>query len=125
MLDAQNRPIKAPAVGVAGANPPAQVSSTESSIASTDIVAKWDGGTLTYEAGTAAAAGQINQMKAEYLSNKYNAEKASIEQVIIEKLLDAEAKKGGHATTEELLKVEIEDKITPPAETEVTAIRAV
>ena len=125
MLGCTETTDQSAAVGVAVANPPAaqgNEADADSSMAATDTVAKWDGGTLTYEAGTAAAAGQLKQMKAEYLSNKYSAEKASIEQAVIEKLLDAEAKKGGYKTTEDLLKVEIEDKITPPAETEVTTM---
>ena len=67
-------------------------------------VATWNGGELSYEEGTKLAKGQLIQLEAEYLTSTYQTAMQSIEQTILEKLLEVEVKNGGFASQEELLK---------------------
>jgi protein-disulfide isomerase len=85
-------------------------------------VATWDGGELSYEDGTKMAKGQLIQLEAEYLTNTYQTAMQSIEQTILEKLLEMEVSKGGFASQEELLKKEVEDKVTAASPAEVEAM---
>lgn len=82
-------------------------------------VATWNGGELSYEEGTKLAKGQLIQLEAEYLTNTYQAAMQSIEQTILEKLLDQEVKAAGFASQEDLLKKEVEDKVVEPTEKEI------
>ena len=82
-------------------------------------VATWDGGELSYEEGTKLAKGQLIQLEAEYLTSTYQAAMQSIEQTILEKLLEEEMKASGLASQEELLKKEVEDKVIEPTEKEI------
>jgi protein-disulfide isomerase len=82
-------------------------------------VATWNGGELSYEEGTKLAKGQLIQLEAEYLTNTYQAAMQSIEQTILEKLLDEEVKAAGLTSQEELLKKEVEDKVVEPTEKEI------
>ena len=82
-------------------------------------VATWNGGELSYEEGTKLAKGQLIQLEAEYLTNTYQAAMQSIEQTILEKLLNAEVKAAGLASQEDLLKKEVEDKVVEPTEKEI------
>ena len=92
------------------------------SIDDTKVVATWNGGTLTYAQGVTTVKGQLIQMEAEYLMNKYQAEKSGIEQSVLQTIIDEEVKKGGYASQEALFKVEVEDKITPPSDAEINSL---
>jgi protein-disulfide isomerase len=82
-------------------------------------VATWNGGELSYEDGTKLAKGQLIQLEAEYLTSTYQAAMQSIEQTILEQLLELEVKSGGFASQEELLKKEVEDNVVEPTEKEI------
>jgi len=86
------------------------------------VVATWDGGELTYVEGTKLVKGQIVQMKAEYMTSKYQTEKGSIEQTIMETILDAEVAKRGFSTKEELFKIEVEEKTAAPTPAEISTM---
>jgi protein-disulfide isomerase len=88
----------------------------------TSIVATWDGGSLNYTDGTKMAKGQLVQMEADYLTNKYNAEKNSIEQVIMEKLFEEEMKSNNYSSQEELLKKEVEEKVQAPQPEQISSM---
>lgn len=85
-------------------------------------VATWDGGELSYADGTKLAKGQLIQLEAEYLTSTYQTAMQSIEQTILEKLLEMEVTAGKHASQEALLKLEVEDKVTEPTQAEVEAM---
>lgn len=88
----------------------------------TAVVATWNGGTLTYAQGVETVKGQLIQMEAEYLMNKYQTAKSGIEQSVLQTIIDEEVKKGGYASQEALFKVEVEDKITPPNDAEINLL---
>jgi protein-disulfide isomerase len=104
---------------VANAAAPTTTSTNDSD---NSVVATWDGGSITYAEGTKLATGQLVQMKAEYLTNKYKTETNSIEQTIMEKLFEAEMKKQGLSSQEELLKKEVEDKAESPDPAEIAVM---
>jgi protein-disulfide isomerase len=103
---------------VANAAPPANTTDATAD----KVVATWDGGSLTYTEGTKLATGQLVQMKAEYLTNKHKTETSSIEQSIMEKLFEAEVKKQGLSSQEELLKKEVEEKAVSANPAEIAAM---
>jgi protein-disulfide isomerase len=61
-------------------------------------------------------------MEADYLTNKYNAEKNSIEQILMEKLFEEEIKLNKYSNQEELLKKEVEDKIQAPQADQISGM---
>ena len=83
------------------------------------VVATWDGGQITYAELHQKIKAQLIQMESEYLTNRYAAESSSLEQFMIEQLLEAEASKRGMDGIEALLKIEVEDKVTEPTEEEI------
>ncbi|MFT5683494.1 MAG: protein-disulfide isomerase [Myxococcota bacterium] len=83
------------------------------------VVATWDGGQITYGELHQNLKAQLIQMESEYLTNRYAAESSAVEQMMIEKMLEAEATKRGLEGIEALLKIEVEDKVTAPTEEEI------
>ena len=82
------------------------------------VVATWNGGTLSYGQATEPVQGKLKQMLGDYLTEKYQLERQSLDQALNEQLLEAEVKKQGLASIEDLLKKEIESKVTQPSEAE-------
>lgn len=98
------------------------VASTTAASAEADmdaVVATWNGGQLTYGDLHEKVAPQLTSMEIEYLTNRYNAESQALEMLLMEKLLETEAKNKGVADIETLLETEVENKITPPSAEEV------
>lgn len=83
------------------------------------VAAYWEGGSLTYAEVTSPMKSQLDQMLAEYLMGRYDAEYQAAQQAMDEKLLEAESKKRGLGAIEDLLKVEINDKVGKPTDAEV------
>lgn len=83
------------------------------------VVANWDGGQITYGELADSVRNQVTQMEVEYLTNRHNAEKGALEQMMIEALLEAEAKARGLDGAEALMKIEVEDKVSAPTEQEI------
>lgn len=85
----------------------------------TAVAAYWDGGSLSYGEVTSPMQHQLDQMLAEYLMGRYDAEYQATQQKMDEKILEAEAKKRSLGAIEDLLKVEINDKVSKPTDAEV------
>ena len=83
------------------------------------VVATWDGGQITYGELHEKLKAQLIQMESEYLTNRYAAESSAVEQMMIEQMLETEAKKRGMDSIEALLKIEVEDKVSAPTEAEI------
>lgn len=84
-------------------------------------VATWDGGKVTYGDVYEDVKGQLIRAEVDFLTAKYQTESQALESKLMEALLEAEAKKQGLAEVEDLLKKEIEDKVTPPTDEEKRA----
>jgi protein-disulfide isomerase len=82
-------------------------------------VVTWDGGALTQGELQDYLGVQLIKLEAEYLTQRYEAERSGLDELLSEKLLEAEAAAGGYADVDALLKVEITDKISAPTEEEV------
>lgn len=102
-----------PQAQVAVASPAPQL------IADDTVVASWNGGQLNYGDGTKSVKGQLTQMEAEYLSNRYQLERNSVEQIAIDKILEMEAAASGKADIEALMQVEVVAKAAPATDAEV------
>ena len=83
------------------------------------VVATWNGGQITYGELAAATGGQVKKLEIDYLQNKYDLESGSLEMMIDEKLMDAEAKARGMDAAA-LKKAEISDKAAKPSEQDIT-----
>lgn len=83
------------------------------------VAGYWNGGSLTYGEVTAPMKRELDQMVADYLMGRYDAEVQATQTKMDEKILEAEAKKHGLGALEELLKVEINDKVAKPTDQEV------
>lgn len=84
-----------------------------------EVAAYWEGGKLSYKDAVGPMQRQLDQMLAEYMMGRYDAEYQAVQQAMDEKILDAEAKAAGKATLEDLLKAEVSDKTPKPTEAEL------
>lgn len=83
------------------------------------VAAYWEGGSLSYADVTTPMKSQLDQMLAEYLMGRYDAEYQAAQQAMDEKLLEAEVKKRNLGAVEDLLKLEINDKVGKPTDAEL------
>lgn len=110
-------PQKAPAAPAAATAPvPAP---TVASTSHDAIVATWNGGQVTYGDLVDELGVQLVQIEVEYLNGKYQAESQGLDQMVVTRILEAEAKAAGKADVDTLLKDEIESKVEPPTEAEM------
>lgn len=100
--------------------PTPSTSGTSGAVSDDTVVATWNGGTLSYGQATEPVQGKLKQMLGDYLTEKYQLERQSLDQALNEQLLEAEVKKQGLASIEDLLKKEIESKVTQPSEAEIS-----
>lgn len=85
------------------------------------VVGTWKGGKVTYGDLMGDIEGQLITAKIEYLNGVHAVEKQVLESKIMEAILEAEAEARGMKDPDELLTVEIEEKVTPPTEAEAQA----
>lgn len=97
----------------------APTSTPASSVSPDMVVASWDGGEIRYGELEEQIKNQLIQMEVEYLTNRHNTEMGALEQILVERLLEAEVAARGLESTEALLKLEVEDKVTPSTEEEI------
>src|SRR5436190_4290551 len=82
------------------------------------VVATWNGGQLTYGELATATGGQVKKLEIDYLQNKFDLESGSLDQMIDDKLMEAEAKARGMDVAA-LKKAEISDKATKPSDEDI------
>jgi protein-disulfide isomerase len=82
-------------------------------------VVTWDGGSLSQGELRDYLGVQLIKLEADYLTQRYEAERVGLDEMLSEKLLEIEATAGGHADVDALLKAEVTDKISEPTEEEV------
>jgi len=83
------------------------------------VVATWNGGQITYGELAGTTGGQVKKLEIDYLQNKFDLESGSLDQMIDDKLMEAEAKARGMDVTA-LKKAEISDKAAKPSEQDIT-----
>ena len=108
----------APAVAPAAASPVASQGAIAATASGTSIAA-WEGGALTYGDIAGPIKGSLTKLEADYLTSRYETETQALDQVLNDKLLEAEAKKRKLASPMELLKAEVESKAGEPTDAEV------
>ncbi|WP_373045561.1 thioredoxin domain-containing protein [Vulgatibacter sp.] len=84
------------------------------------VVATVNGEKITLADLDKPMTGKLRSMEQEMRDQKHKMRQAGLEAMVAKKLVEAEAKKKG-VTEEELLKAEVESKITPPTEAEIKA----
>jgi protein-disulfide isomerase len=82
-------------------------------------VVTWEGGSLTRAQLADHVGVKLIQLEADYLSQRYEAERGGIDEVLSEKLLELEAVAGGHADVDALLEAEITAKVGSPSDEDV------
>lgn len=82
------------------------------------VVATWKGGSLTYGQVQSEIEGDLVALEIEYLQNRYQLEAQAVSEQATMKVLEMEAASRS-LSLEELLKVEVEDKVAMPTEAEV------
>ncbi len=85
----------------------------------TQVVAEWEGGKITFADVQSRIGADLRTMEIEYRVNRYERVSQSLEALIDESLLDAEAEKRGFDSHEELLVVEVEEKTEEPTDAEI------
>lgn len=127
LLACQQQQGDAPSTQTAASAPPttaaAQATTSPTGMSDDAVVARWKDGTITYGDLKTAAGAQLIQMEIEYLTNRYQAESQAADQLLVEKLVEAEATRRG-LTPDALMKVEIEDKTPAPSDEEVQQLYA-
>ncbi len=83
------------------------------------VVGTWKGGQLTMGELDEEIGGQLTSMKLEYLQNEYNLRRQARESVIVEKILELEAKEQGFADVDALVEAMVEKKISPASDQEI------
>ncbi len=113
-----NTPAEPAAPMAAQAAAPVAAAPT-SAMARDTVVGTWNGGTVTYGDLADELGVKLIQIEVEYLTNKYQTESQGLDQMLVEKILEAEAKAQGKPDVDALLKTEIEDKVAKPTEDEL------
>ncbi len=116
-LYACNTPAE-PSGGTAVAAPAAAAAATGGTAPDT-VVATWNGGTVTYGDLADELGVKLIQIEVEYLTNKYQTESQGLDQMVMTKILEAEAAAQGKADVDALLKEEVESKVAEPTEAEL------
>ncbi|MBM4368100.1 MAG: DsbA family protein [Deltaproteobacteria bacterium] len=110
---AQREPLVAPGPAPAALVAPAWAAE------GMEVVAYWQGGQLSYDDVTGPMKPQLNQMLAEYMMGRYDAEYQAAQSAMDEKILEAEAKAQKLGAVEDLLKKEVSDKVAKATEAEI------
>jgi len=87
------------------------------------VVATWKGGQITYGDLQKELGAHLIQQEVEYLTQRYSTESQGVDQLLVQKLVEAEAAKRG-VETEALIKEEVESKVDAPTEAEIQQMYA-
>ena len=88
--------------------PSPTTSGSSGTVSDDTVVVTWEGGSLSYAKATEPVQGKLKQMLGDYLTEKYQLERQALDQALSEQLLEAEYKKQGLGSIEELLKKEFQ-----------------
>jgi len=106
------------ATNTANAAAPASAASSNNELSDDHVVARWDGGQMSYGELRVDIDTQLAQLEMEYLQNRYRAQLQAAEGSGIRAIVEAEAAAQGK-TDEELITAEIDAKIAKPTEAEI------
>ena len=95
--------------------------STQSELAADTVVATVGSDKVTLAQLDEHLKGQLQQLQESYQKQKFQTRKQGLDQMLMEKLVKAEAEKKG-MTQEQFLKAEVDDKIPPPSDQKVQEV---
>lgn len=85
-------------------------------------VATWKGGTLAYAAVDEKVGTELKLLEAQFMMDRYDKQYQAVENMVLEQLLEADAKAKGHADVEALIRAEVESKVTGVTDAEAEAL---
>ncbi len=85
------------------------------------VIARWEGGQLTFGQLQETVAVDLRTMDIEHAIGRYDLQSQALDQKVAEALLEAEAKKLGHPNVDALVAAEVEAKVPAPTDEEVAA----
>lgn len=118
LLACQQNPATASAPAAAPAGPAPAAATAPAAADGTAVVASWNGGSLNYADARKDIDIQLMQMEGEYLSGRYDAEVNAVDEKVNKAVAELEAKKRS-LSLDDLMKQEIEQKVTPNSEPEI------
>jgi protein-disulfide isomerase len=118
LVACQEKPATAGSTQVAPSGPAPAAATAPAGTAAAEVVASWTGGSLSYADASKDISISLLQMQGEYLSNRYDAEMNAVDEKVNKSVAELEAKKR-NITLEELMKKEIEEKVSAPTEPEI------
>jgi protein-disulfide isomerase len=99
----------------------ADAEASEPAMADDQLLASWSGGQVTYADLNERVSGELTAMEVQYRLQRYETQAQALEVLVMERLLEAEAKRLGMTDVNALLVEEIEKKVTEPTSEEVEA----
>jgi protein-disulfide isomerase len=98
-----------------------EAEASEPEMADDELLASWSGGQVTYADLNERVSGELNAMDVQYRLQRYETQAQALEVLVMERLLEAEAKRLGLSDVNALLVEEIEKKVSEPTPQEVEA----
>ena len=120
-LLAKKKKDEAPANTATPAAASTSAGSDSASAGSSDVVARVAGQPITNADLEPIIGARLSQMRMQAEQNEFQLKQQAIDQIVRDKLVEAEAKAKG-VTSEQLLKTEVEDKAAAPTEDEIKQI---
>ncbi|NOY25581.1 MAG: DsbA family protein [Oligoflexia bacterium] len=96
---------------------------TAGQMAPDTVLASWNGGQITFADLQKTLGVDLTQMEVEYLTKRFTTESQGVDQLLIQKLIGAEAAKRG-VSTQDLIKAEVTDKTAAPTDAEIQQMYA-
>ena len=113
-----SKPAAAAGPAAAPASPAASAGGPPGAVDPGVVVATWTGGQLTYGDLSGEVKSEVTRLQIDYLTQKHQAESQALENMVVQKVLELEAKAQGLPDPDALLKREVEEKVTAPTEAE-------
>jgi len=83
------------------------------------VVATWEGGQVTYGELHDNIKSELTKLEVDYLNNRYETQNDGLQNMVVQRLMENEAKARGLADANALLEAEVRSKVTDPTDAEV------
>ena len=85
------------------------------------VIASWGGGTITAKELDDRVGNELRNRRVRFLLDQYDRQNEALEVLVTERLIADEVKRRGLSTSQELIRLEVEDKVPDPTEEEIAA----
>ncbi len=90
--------------------------------AATEIVAQWQGGSLTTQDLAEQLGNQLIASEVQYLTERHQMQSQALEMMVMERLLQAEVQRRSLSSVDQLLTLEVEEKTPAPSAAEASGL---